>query len=437
MRWNGKLTIRDELLFINVLSLALTFIVAFVDLPVLRVILGLPFVLFSPGYVLMAALFPAKDDLDTTERMALSLGFSVVASAGIGLVLSALWEVRLYTIMLCLVVFIAALSVAAWYRRRQCAAEDRPVFTLSLPFQGKGVHRAVDALVSILLAVAVIGAVTALAYALANPLTGETFTELYVRGAETLPREIAAGQQVAVTLGIANRENEPMSYSIQVLLGGQALPGAGPIDLADGETWEGDVTLPAMEASARTTLAEEVVIAAGTGAAAGTVKVESVDTISPGDHVMVGRESAVVQGIEGQSLVLEDGLRQSHPLGTAVVEAQKIEFRLYKERALDEDGTTLALWVGKERLSAAVRSAGGGWATYEAHARISRDGGDSEVVSAVGSPDQFTRSWTSEMDYPFSEMNQVRFSLYGDGQLLYETSETDPYPSVYLWMVVA
>jgi uncharacterized membrane protein len=36
----------------------------------LRVIFGLPFVLFLPGYALIAALFPGKSDLDGIERVA-------------------------------------------------------------------------------------------------------------------------------------------------------------------------------------------------------------------------------------------------------------------------------------------------------------------------------------------------------------------------------
>lgn len=433
-----RVTVRDGLLFVNILSLVLVLVVYFLDLQPVRIVLGLPFLLFFPGYVAMAALFPGRNDLGTAERLGLSLGFSVVISSGLGLILSVGWEIRLHTILLSLAIFTAAVSVAAWYRWRHCAEEDRPVLTLSLPVQGRGRHKGVDAFVSVLLALSVAGAVAALAYALANPRVGETFTEFYMYGAETLPRQLATSEQETVTLGIVNREHKAMSYSIGVLMGEQTLAGVGPIELGDGESWEGEVTLVAVEPSARTTLAEEVTKPAETDApGVSRVQVEAAAGLGPGDHIMIGREAAVVQAIEGQSVVLKEGLRGSHPPGTAVVEAQKAEFRLFKDRALDDSETSLSLWLGKERLYAAVRSQGEGYGSYEVHARISRgEGGEPVLVSALGSPAPDTHAWETQIDYPFSEMNEVWFSLYGDGRLLYETSETAPYPSVYLWIVV-
>lgn len=52
----------------------------------IRMILGLIMVLFLPGSALVAALFPAKDDLDGIERLALGLGlsFAIVPLIGLG-----------------------------------------------------------------------------------------------------------------------------------------------------------------------------------------------------------------------------------------------------------------------------------------------------------------------------------------------------------------
>lgn len=50
-----------------------------------RIALGLVFILFCPGYVLTAALFPKDSDLDWIERLALSFGLSIAVVPLIGL----------------------------------------------------------------------------------------------------------------------------------------------------------------------------------------------------------------------------------------------------------------------------------------------------------------------------------------------------------------
>ena len=53
----------------------------------IRIILGLPLVLFLPGYALIAALFIGEDDLDGIERIALSFGLSIAITHLFGLAL--------------------------------------------------------------------------------------------------------------------------------------------------------------------------------------------------------------------------------------------------------------------------------------------------------------------------------------------------------------
>jgi len=45
-------------------------------LSIIQAIIGLPLVLFIPGYALSYAVFPKKKDLDLMERIALSFGLS-------------------------------------------------------------------------------------------------------------------------------------------------------------------------------------------------------------------------------------------------------------------------------------------------------------------------------------------------------------------------
>ena len=52
-----------------------------------KTILVIPMVLFIPGYVLITALFPKKDDLDVVERLALSSGLSITITPVLGMLL--------------------------------------------------------------------------------------------------------------------------------------------------------------------------------------------------------------------------------------------------------------------------------------------------------------------------------------------------------------
>ena len=62
--------------------------VAFSPWDVLRIVLGLPLVLFFPGYTLLLALFPRKDRLGGVERLVLSIGLSIVITAFLGLIIN-------------------------------------------------------------------------------------------------------------------------------------------------------------------------------------------------------------------------------------------------------------------------------------------------------------------------------------------------------------
>jgi uncharacterized membrane protein len=93
--------------------------VAAIYLPVvnqtpLRVAAVLPFILFIPGYLLIAALFPGGEDLDWIERIALSFGLSIAVVPLIGLALNYTpWGIRLDPIVTALVLFCIAMGVAA------------------------------------------------------------------------------------------------------------------------------------------------------------------------------------------------------------------------------------------------------------------------------------------------------------------------------------
>lgn len=92
----------------------------------LRIILGLPLVLFLPGYALIATLFPRKDDLDAIERIALSFGLSIAITPLLGLALNYTpFGIRLAPILTVLSVFTISLALGAYVRRSMVPEEDR------------------------------------------------------------------------------------------------------------------------------------------------------------------------------------------------------------------------------------------------------------------------------------------------------------------------
>ena len=248
-----KAKLDKDLWLIGILTVLLAVVIAFFPSTPARIILGLPFLLFFPGYTLMAALFPKKGSLGGVERVALSFGLSIAVVPLIGLVLNFTpWGIRLAPILISLAVFIIAASGVAWYRREKLAPEER--FTVSfnfrLPlFQDWQKQSMADKVLSVVLVVAILGAIGTLGYAIAAPKVGEEFTEFYILGphgkAENYPTELKVGEEGRVILGIANHEQEGASYEVEVWIGGEKaklrIEGEDRdeimVELKNGEEW--------------------------------------------------------------------------------------------------------------------------------------------------------------------------------------------------------
>jgi hypothetical protein len=94
-----------------------------------RYILGAIFVLYLPGYTFIRALFPKlqttrnhKGQLDSIERLALSIGLSLCLIPIIGLLLNYTpWGIRLTPIVLSLLVMTSVFSTIALVREHQFA----------------------------------------------------------------------------------------------------------------------------------------------------------------------------------------------------------------------------------------------------------------------------------------------------------------------------
>lgn len=96
--------------------------------------------------------------------------------------------------------------------------------------------------ISLLLLVFIVAGIGISIYIFTNPGPGERLTEFYLLGPEGRPENYPAnlelGEEAQVILTIVNREQEPESYSVQIMLDGSVLQEIGPIALENEEKWQ-------------------------------------------------------------------------------------------------------------------------------------------------------------------------------------------------------
>lgn len=218
-----------------------------------RIILGTVFLLFFPGYALLAALFPRKDGMQRVERFVLSFVLSIALVILLVLAINFTpWGVRLEPILAVLVIFIFVASYVGLFRRRHLPESERFELRLGLSVPRWDAAGRPSKVASVVLFVSVAGAIAALVWAVSTPSVEEPFTDFYVLGSEGMlmdyPREVTLGTQTEVTLGIVNHEREDATYGVDVLFDERKALEIGPVSLSDGEEWRDIVALIPTEA---------------------------------------------------------------------------------------------------------------------------------------------------------------------------------------------
>jgi uncharacterized membrane protein len=194
-----------------------------------RTILGLPFLIFIPGYTFIFALFPTKKEnkgIDNIERIALSFGFSIAIVSLLGLVLNFTpWQIRLEPILLCLFFFIIAVGFLASFRWKAIPLEQR--FILSFEVSLHKSNNKLDNILTIILSISIIIAAASVIYIIVTPKMGETFTEFYIlgptRNITDYPRYLTIDENASIIIGLVNHEYKTMNYSIEVWLINQTI----------------------------------------------------------------------------------------------------------------------------------------------------------------------------------------------------------------------
>ncbi len=240
-----------DLLVVITSTLLLSIVTALLPSNVLRIILGVPLVFFYPGYTLVCILFPRRGRLSIIERVAISVGLSLIVLPTIVFIMNfTIWGITLYPILTSVALFILVTSAVAWYRRYRLPQDERlePSLRLNLHW-GEG--RLGQAL-TVLLFLSAVGAVSILVYAIVTPMAMARFTEFYILGlegkAENYPLELTLGEEGSVTVGLVNQEQETTEYRVEIAIDGTTIDEIGPITLDDQEKWEQEVSFAPIKA---------------------------------------------------------------------------------------------------------------------------------------------------------------------------------------------
>ncbi|MDD1682795.1 MAG: DUF1616 domain-containing protein [Methanoregula sp.] len=195
----------------------------------LRILFGIPMVLFIPGYALIAALFPGIKDIDGIERVALSFGLSIAIVPLTGLALNYTpWGIRLDPVVISLCILTISLCLIAQYRRARLVPAERFVLpletirqSLAHEFFPKESSRT-DRILSLILLIAIIAAVATTVYVIVVPKEGEKFTEFFILGekgkAADYPSLLLVGENASLFIGIGNHEYRNISYTVETYL---------------------------------------------------------------------------------------------------------------------------------------------------------------------------------------------------------------------------
>jgi uncharacterized membrane protein/plastocyanin len=233
----------------TVLTLIFVLVPLVSDTP-LRTVLGIPMVLFFPGYVLIAALFPKKHDLEGVERVALSFGLSIAVVPLLGLLLNFTFGIRLIPILLLLSSYTIALAIIAAYRREILPPDER----FCVPFHrlyemiDKEINTSrsrTDKILTIILIFSIALAAGMIYFVITTPKIGERFTEFYILDpsgkAQDYPTELTYNSPSSILVGVVNDEYIPINYTVQVALDKEVLADTRFI-LAHNGTWENNIS---------------------------------------------------------------------------------------------------------------------------------------------------------------------------------------------------
>jgi uncharacterized membrane protein len=237
----------------------------------LRIVFGLSFALFVPGYVFVSIIFPEASDspgensenimlggeggvedgttqkdtlwpgrrIDMAERFVFSIITSVAIVLLVGLIVEqTAWGFRLVPTIAAVSGLVLIGCGAAVLRRRAISPNRR----FRLPYEGwlrvvdleqSDFDPRIDSALNVLLACSVLVAAGGMGYALSVSDSGEAFTEFYILGEDNDGRLVAEeylenftrGESQSLHVGVGNHQGKQMRYTVVVELQRVAVTG--------------------------------------------------------------------------------------------------------------------------------------------------------------------------------------------------------------------
>lgn len=221
----------------------------------LRIIFALPLLLFLPGYMLIAIIFPKRGELSSIERFTFSIGFSIAITVfdGFGLNYTR-WGFKSDSITISLSLIIGMFFLLTFIQRWRYWKESYG-FTLSdirsfyYILKNKepktGPDHALEKMLikTMIISILIVSAMVIYTKVNTEP---EKFTSLYILGAdgkaENYLTEVSIGEPYTILVGVENYEYAPVNYMLRVNFGGKILK-EYPIILDHNNRWLNNVTV--------------------------------------------------------------------------------------------------------------------------------------------------------------------------------------------------
>lgn len=253
----GKMQAFDLYVIIILIVLSILFIlVSPYNESIVRIVLALPLLLFLPGYLLIAVMFPKRGELGPVERFTLSIGLSIAITVFDGFALNYTpWGFRPNSIVISLSLIMGLLLIFAFFQRWRLgdsgysfSVSDIISFYHTIrsekPETGPDYDPALEKMLirTMIIAIFIVSAMLVYAKVTTEP---EKFTALYILGengkAENYPTEISIGDTSHLLVGIENYEYSPVNYTLLVKFGDNIINQQN-ITLDQGDKWLNNVT---------------------------------------------------------------------------------------------------------------------------------------------------------------------------------------------------